>query len=111
MRRYLVSAILLALLLMLQAQLWLGRGSLPNVWALQSEWETLQNANRSSEQRNAELANEVRDLQNGLDMVEAHARQELGLVKPNEVFIQFTDAPAPPAAATDADSAAPNTKP
>ena len=32
----------------------------------------------------------VRDLQEGQDMVEELARQELGMVKPNEVFVQIT---------------------
>lgn len=92
MRRYLVPALLLAVLLVLQAQLWLGRGSLPRVWGLERELSDLQQTNRDAELSNAELSNEVRDLQTGLDMVEEHARQELGLVKPNEVFIQFTPA-------------------
>ena len=98
MRRYLVSALLLLVLLVLQAQLWLGRGSLPRVWGLETQLQQQQQSNRTAEQANAELASEVRDLQTGLDMVEEHARQELGLVKPNEVFIQFTPAPASPQA-------------
>ena len=106
MRRHLISALLLGVLLMLQTQLWLGRGSLPQVWDLRAQLQQLQADNRRSEQDNAELANEVRDLQSGLDMVEAHARQELGLVKPDEVFIQFTS-PPPPAASPSAGDASP----
>jgi cell division protein FtsB len=35
------------------------------------------------------LAAEVRDLKEGLDMVEEKARSELGMVKPNEIFVQI----------------------
>jgi cell division protein FtsB len=46
-------------------------------------------ANRDAQQRNDQLASEVRDLQEGLDMVEELARAELGMVKPNEIFVQI----------------------
>ncbi|MDP1783744.1 MAG: septum formation initiator family protein, partial [Hydrogenophaga sp.] len=36
-----------------------------------------------------QLVSEVRDLQEGLDMVEELARAELGMVKPNEIFLQI----------------------
>jgi cell division protein FtsB len=44
--------------------------------------------------QNARLANdrleaEVRDLKEGLEMVEEKARQELGMVKPNEIYVQI----------------------
>ena len=35
------------------------------------------------------MASEVRDLQEGLDMIEELARQDLGMVKPNEIFVQI----------------------
>jgi cell division protein FtsB len=36
---------------------------------------------------NDQLAAEVRDLQEGLEMVEEKARMELGMVKPNEIYV------------------------
>ena len=45
--------------------------------------------NRAAQWRNEQLASEVRDLQEGQDMVEELARQELGMVKPNEIFVQI----------------------
>ena len=41
-------------------------------------------------QANAQLGSEVQDLKEGLDMVEEKARSELGMVKPNEVFVQYS---------------------
>ena len=35
------------------------------------------------------LASEVRDLKEGLEMVEEKARSELGMVKPNEILVQI----------------------
>ena len=40
-----------------------------------------------AQQANERLANEVRDLKEGLEMVEEKARSELGMVKPNEIFV------------------------
>jgi cell division protein FtsB len=40
-------------------------------------------------QANERLESEVRDLKEGLDMVEEKARGELGMVKPNEIFVQI----------------------
>ena len=42
----------------------------------------------AKQEANAQLAAEVRDLKEGLDMVEEKARSELGMVKPNEIFVQ-----------------------
>ena len=42
--------------------------------------------------RNAQLDAEVRDLKEGLEMVEEKARFELGMVKPDELLVQVTSA-------------------
>ena len=98
-RPYLVPAALLALLLALQAQLWFGRGSVPSVDALKAKLEQLEADNAAMRLANEQLTSEVRDLQEGLEVVEAYARQELGMVKANEIFVQYAK-PAPSAAQT-----------
>ena len=85
-----VPVILLALLAALHAQLWLGRGSVPRVNAMQRQIDVQKAANEQARQVHARLTSEVHDLQEGLDMVEEKARSELGMVKPNEVYVQFT---------------------
>ena len=85
-----VPVILLALLAALQGQLWLGRGSLPQVQEMQRQIDAQQAANDKARQSNERLASEVHDLKEGLDMVEEKARSELGMVKPNEIYVQFT---------------------
>jgi cell division protein FtsB len=86
----LIPAILIALLLLFQAQLWIGRGSLPSVRDLQERLDEQLAKNAQAQAANNQLAAEVRDLREGLEMVEEKARSELGMVKPNEIFVQVT---------------------
>ncbi|PJI96907.1 cell division protein FtsB [Acidovorax sp. 69] len=85
-----MPVILLALLGALHAQLWLGRGSIPRVNEMQRQIDVQKAANDQARQVNARLTSEVHDLKEGLNMVEEKARSELGMVKPNEVYVQFT---------------------
>lgn len=84
----LVPALLIALLAVVHAQLWFGRGSVGNVASLQRKLEDQNERNAQARQANERLASEVRDLKEGLDMVEEKARTELGMVRPNEIFVQ-----------------------
>ena len=83
-----VPVLLIALLAIVHAQLWFGRGSVGNVASLQRKLEEQKVRNVQAQQANERLASEVRDLKEGLDMVEEKARTELGMVKPNEIFVQ-----------------------
>ena len=86
----LLPLILLAMLGLLHAQLWLGRGSIPNVASLQQKIDEQQARNAAAQRINDQLASEVNDLKEGLAMVKERARIELGMVKPNEIFVQIT---------------------
>ena len=88
----LVPVVLLALLAALHAQLWLGRGSLPRVHEMQRQINDQKAANAQASQANERLASEVHDLKEGLDMVEDKARNELGMVKQGEIYVQYTPA-------------------
>lgn len=83
-----IPAILIALLALFQAQLWLGRGSIPTVRSMQQRLDEQNAKNIKAQAANEQLAAEVRDLKEGLEMVEEKARSELGMVKPNEIFVQ-----------------------
>lgn len=85
-----VPAVLLTLLAIVHAQLWFGRGSISNVTQLQQKLEAQKTQNAKSQLANERLAAEVRDLREGLEMVEEKARSELGMVKPNEVFVHLS---------------------
>ena len=81
-------ALLLALLLAVQGQLWFGRGSIGEVQQMQRKLDDQKARNQVAAQANERLSAEVRDLQEGLETVEEKARLELGMVKPNEVYVQ-----------------------
>lgn len=86
----LVTLILLGLLLVLQAQLWVGRGSVPDVARMTTDLDQQKQKNAQAKLDNDRLAAEVQDVQNGLDYVEEKARLELGMVKPNEIYVHYT---------------------
>lgn len=86
-----VPVILVALLGLFHAQLWLGRGSIPNVREMQQRLDEQLAKNTLAQTGNDQLAAEIKDLQEGLEMVEEKARSELGMVKPNEMFVQITE--------------------
>ena len=90
MRSRVVPIVLVLLLLILQWQLWTGRGSVRDVSQLQDKLAEQKEVNARAALANERLASEVNDLKEGLEMVEERARQELGMVKPNEVFVQIT---------------------
>ena len=84
-----VPALLLVLLAVVHGQLWFGRGSVGSVGEMQRKLDQQKAANAQAQQANDRLAAEVRDLQEGLEMVEEKARSELGMVKPNEIYVQI----------------------
>ena len=90
MQNRIIPAILIAFLVIFHAQLWIGRGSVPNVRDLQQKLDQQLIKNVDAQAGNNQLAAEVRDLKEGLEMVEEKARSELGMVKPNEIFVQIT---------------------
>lgn len=83
----LVPTLLIALLVALHAQLWFGRGSVPSVAKMVGQLDEQRQRNSQAKLANDRLAAEVRDLREGLDMIEEKARMELGMVKPNEIFV------------------------
>ena len=79
---------LLALLVFVQAQLWVGGSGKPYTMKLQLELNKQTALNDQSRLRNEQLVAEVRDLREGLEMVEERARWELGMVKHDEILVQ-----------------------
>lgn len=88
MRKRFVPMLLIALLLVLHGQLWFGRGSVRSVNKLQSELDSQKVKNSQASLVNDRLEAEIRDLKEGLEIVEEKARSELGMVKNNEIFVQ-----------------------
>ena len=92
-----VSVALIALLVIVHAQLWFGRGSVTAVALLTNQLSAQQQKNQQAQLANNRLTAEVRDLKEGLEMVEEKARLELGMIKPNEIYVQIATSPKTPA--------------
>ncbi len=85
-----VPALLITLLVIFHGQLWFGRGSVPKVLQLRSQLNDQNQHNQQALVANSQLTAEVRDLKEGLEMVEEKARMELGMVKANEIYVQIS---------------------
>ena len=82
---------LAVLLIYLQINLWVGEGSLANVWSLRKEQSRRIDENKQLMERNAAMAAEVKNLKSGLDAIEERARMELGMIKKDETFYLIID--------------------
>lgn len=82
---------LLGLLMLLQYRLWFGEGGINERQSLGAQVANDSAENQRLTQRNEALADRVIELQNGQEMLEAVAREDLGLVREGEEFILFID--------------------
>ena len=89
-----LAYVLAALVLALQYPLWLGKGSWTRVWDLDRQVAEQRATNQKSKARNDALEADVRDLKEGSEAIEERARQELGMIKKDEVFFQVVAAGA-----------------
>jgi cell division protein FtsB len=83
-----LTLILVALIVLLQYPLWLGKGSWLKVWEVDQQLATQYETNEKLKTRNSALDAEVRDLKQGYDAVEERARNELGMIKEGEIFFR-----------------------
>ena len=87
-----ITFVLAGLLVFVHAELWFGKGGVPRMVELQRKLDAQRSANELARRRNDQLAAEVSDLKEGLEMVEEKARFELCMVKPDEIFVQLAPA-------------------
>jgi cell division protein FtsB len=85
-----VTFALLALLALVHAELWFGKGGVPRRMELEAKLQAQKAENDAARARNERLLAEVRDLKEGLEMVEEKARFELGMVRPDEILVQIS---------------------
>ena len=86
-----IFAALAILLVLLQAKLWFGDGSIKDGWRMKDAIDAQSSENSQLKERNQALIAEVDDLKQGLDAIEERARNELGMVKKDETFYQVVD--------------------
>jgi cell division protein FtsB len=82
----LLSLIFTVLILLLQYPLWFGKGGWISVISLQKQIDQQVVINNKIQNENDVLKAVVYDLKHGSEVIEAKARFDLGLIKPNETF-------------------------
>jgi cell division protein FtsB len=86
-----LSVALVALIVLIQYPLWLGKGSWMRVWEVDQQIKSQRDKNAKLRTRNTVLDAEVRDLKQGFEAIEERARSELGMIKQDEVFFQVLE--------------------
>ena len=87
--------ILVFLLILSQYRLWVGEGSYAEVHEIERAITEQKQENAKLRERNAALAAEVIDLKQGLDAIEERARNDLGMIKKGEIFVQIIEKKKP----------------
>lgn len=87
----LLTLALALFIFLLQYPLWLGKGSWLRVWEVDRQVKTQKETNQKLDARNASLDAEVRDLKQGFEAIEERARNELGMIKQDEIFFQVLE--------------------
>jgi cell division protein FtsB len=106
-----LALVLAGLLVLIQYPLWVGKGGWLKVWDLDRQVSSQLAINARLRDRNVALEGEVGDLKQGLLAIEERARYELGMVRPDEIFVQLTETSAPPAAPANRLGGAPSSAP
>jgi len=96
----LIAVLLLMLIAALQYSLWLGKGGWLRVWDIDLKLTELRLKNDGLLARNAALEAEVRDLKEGFGAIEERARNEMGMIRHDEIFFQVLQSKPAPAAPT-----------
>ncbi|HKD52627.1 MAG TPA: cell division protein FtsB [Steroidobacteraceae bacterium] len=83
-----LAAALAVTILLLQYRVWLSADGVREVARLRQAVVAQRSENDRLEERNRQLAAEVRDLKTGMDAIEERARSDLGMIARNETFYQ-----------------------
>jgi cell division protein FtsB len=80
--------VLVSLVLILQYKLWFQDGGIKQAAKLQLAINDQTKVNTELALQNTQLRAEVKDLKHGQEAIEERARNELGMVKQNETYVQ-----------------------
>lgn len=86
---YIFIASLFLALGLLQYKLWFSPDGLPQYWHLKDQIAQLHISNTALQARNTHILSEVENLKQENEAIEERARNDLGLVKSDEMFYQI----------------------
>lgn len=87
------NKVLIALLLYFQFNLWFGSSNVLSVVKLRNELTVKEIQLEELLERNNQVIAEVDSLKSGTSVIEDLARNELGMIKSNEIFYQIIEVP------------------
>ena len=93
-RRQGLTWVLAVSVVLLQYPLWLGEGGWLKVRERAQKIDTQQALNQRLQSRNAGALAELNDLKQGRDAIEERARNDLGMIAPDEWFVRVVSANA-----------------
>ena len=82
---------LVIVILSLQYKLWFGNDGLIEWMHLSKQLAEKNQDNKASASRNFSIATDIAELKRGEEGIEERARYDLGMVKQDEVYYQFSD--------------------
>ena len=88
-KRYGLLVALVLILIVLQTQLWFSHGGVEKLVTLKKALAVKQAHVDEAQTRNDQLIDEVKHIQQSNEEIEAHARYDLGMVKPDEEYVQI----------------------
>ncbi|MEI8237364.1 MAG: cell division protein FtsB [Methylococcaceae bacterium] len=86
-----IVIILLVIIVQLQYRLWFGDGSVNEISAYQKRLNEVKLQVEEKKHRNEMLYAEVLDLRKGQESIEERARDELGMIKNGETFVEVIE--------------------
>jgi cell division protein FtsB len=92
-----LAAVLAVLLLAVQWQLWFGKGGWLRVWDLQRQLTEQRAVNDTALAANEALKAELASLRAGGEAIEERAREQLNMLRADEIFFQRPPVQAAPA--------------
>lgn len=81
--------VLCCLLAFFQYELWYGKGSIYASYRLKGKIQQQVDANNLLIERNNKIVDHLEELKGSPVLMEARSRRELGLIKPNEILVNF----------------------
>lgn len=86
-----LTVILLVFLSVLQYHLWWGKNGISDYVDVTTVLDSVVKGNEKLQQRNLQMYAEIADLKRGQEAVEERARNELGMIKPQETFFRIVN--------------------
>ena len=83
-----LAFVLVILIAFVQYSLWYGKGVWLEVFDLEKQLQDQHRLNQKLQNQNTILEAEIIDLKQGFDAIEELARNELGMIRKDEVFFQ-----------------------